>query len=271
MPFARLKRIFAQCLFGESMMITTKPNELQPWHLSEKFDVDPRALVQHDSDQLGKVFLAFALAFNDMKGMVLFEQYLIAMGRPATTDWSAHAGQWRGAMSQMHRWLAGVLHEVIVVIQKNESLVKGAEFERLVGMLSSKSRAEWVALRDAALNTSGDTAQLLNRIRNNASFHYGPKDLGEGFKKQFVIDANATPGPANQTAQYCYGPDMDGTRFFYADAAAQQRMMMLGLQFGAPETDHELVLQADRVNTALVPLIRAFIFSRTQASAAMGG
>jgi len=43
---------------------------------------------------------------------------------------------------------------------------------------------------------------------------------------------------------------------------------MLGLQFGAPETDRELVLLADRVNTALVPLIGAFIFSRTQATTA---
>ncbi len=251
--------------------MTASPNELRPWELSEKVDVDPRTLVHHDSDQLGKVFLAFALAFNDMKGMLLFEQYLIAMGRPAKTDWSANAGQWRGAMTQIHRWLAGVLHEVMVVIKKNEAVVLGTEFRQLLATLGSENRRAWDDFFLAARDTSGNTAQLLNRIRNNASFHYGPKDLGEGFKKHFVIDAKDTPGPANQTAQYCYGPDMDGTRFFYADAAAQQKMMMLGLQFGAPEADRELVLLADRVNNALVPLIHAFIFSRTHTTSEIGG
>ena len=56
---------------------------------------------------------------------------------------------------------------------------------------------------------------------------------------------------------------MDGTRYHYADAAAQQKMKMLGLQFGAPETDKEIVLLAARVNDALAPLINTFIRART--------
>src|SRR5664279_9355 len=108
-------------------------------------------------------------------------------------------------MAQMYRLLAGVLHEVMVVIQKNAVVVLSAEFKKLVDLLGPESRKAWDDLSVAALDTSGNTAQLLNRVRNNASFHYGPKDLGDGFKQQFLIDAKATPAPANLTAQYCYG------------------------------------------------------------------
>ncbi len=244
--------------------MTTKPAVLKPWELSEKLDVDPRALVKHDSDQLGKMFLAFALAYNDLKGIVLFDIYLQAMGRPESGDWSARAGQWRGAVTQVHRWIAGVLHELMVAMQNNRNLVQGDEFQRLVGVVGAAGQKSCKEFVDAALNTSSKTASMLHRIRNNAAFHYGLKDLNEGYKKQFVLDAKSKPSPANQTAQYCYGRDMDGTRFFYADAAVQQRMMMLGLQFGAPETDRTLIELADSVNQWLVPLIGAFIYSRTR-------
>lgn len=244
--------------------MTTKPAELKPWELSEKIDADPRALVQHDSDQLGKLFLALAVAYNDLKGLVLFDIYLQAMGRPESGDWSTTAGQWRGAVTQVHRWIAGVLHELMVAIQNNRNVVRGDEFKRLVTIVDAAGRESCKEFIDAALNTSSKTASMLQRIRNNAAFHYGLKDLNEGYRKHFVIDAKDNPTPANQTAQYCYGPDMDGTRFFYADAAVQQRMMMLGLQFGAPEADRALVKLAESVNQWLVLLIGAFIYARTR-------
>ena len=95
------------------------PNPIDDWELSPKLKIDPKLIVQHDSDQLGRVFVALALAYNDLKGMVLFERYLIAVGRPDLSDWTAHAGQWRGVMVQIHRTIAGILYEMMVVILDN--------------------------------------------------------------------------------------------------------------------------------------------------------
>lgn len=150
----------------------------------------------------------------------------------------------------------------MVVIQKNRHLIKAEGMQKLLVTLTSETKQTWSELVKAALDTTGQTSSMLMRIRNNAAFHYGPKDLGEGFTKQFKTDAAVKPHVANLTAQYSYGPDMDGTRFYFADAAAQQKMMMLGLQFGAPEADRTIVELADKVNSALVPMIGAFIESR---------
>ncbi len=193
----------------------------------------------------------------------MFDSYLQAVGRPATDDWSPSAGQWRGAVTQVHRWIAGVLHELMIVVQKNKLLVKAAEFQSLVAMLGPEAKKLWTEFFDASLDTKGNTASLLNRIRNNAAFHYGPHDLGDGYKKHFVTDAKDKPSPANKTAQYSYGRDMDGTRFYYADAAVQQKMMMLGLKLGSAEADRTLVELGASANQWLVPLIAAFIYSRT--------
>ena len=206
--------------------------------------------------------LALALAYNDLKGMALFEQYITAMGRPSIEDWSVCAGQWRGVAVQIHRWLAGVLHEVMVVLHNNRDLLRSREVTALLESLPPASQSAWKEIFDAARDTSGNTSTLLLRIRNNAAFHYGPRDLGLGFKRQFVDNAKANPHVANLTAQYSVGPDMDGTRFFFADAAAQQRMIMLGIEFGAPETDRRVVELAERMNQALVPLVGAFLAAR---------
>lgn len=237
---------------------------LIPWNVAPKRDVSPQLLVRHASDELGRFFLALALAFNDLKGLVLLDQYLSAVGRPDPTDWTSHAGQWRGVAVQMHRWIGGVIHEVMVLIKNNRRTVRGKEMQALVSQLGSDSSGAWTELVDAALDTSGNASQLLLRIRNSAAFHYDAKSLVQGFMKQFIADAASAPTEANRAPQYSIGVDMDGTRFFYADAAVQQTMMALGLQHGAPEADRHLVELASKLNDALVPLIVAFIQSRSQ-------
>ena len=103
---------------------------------------------------------------------------------------------------------------------------------------------------------------MLLRIRNSAAFHYDAKTLRAGFKKQFLDDARVQPTEANRAPQFSVGPDMDGTRFYYADAAAQQAISTIGLLFGAPETDRAVIELAAGFNEAVAPLIAAFIRQR---------
>lgn len=233
------------------------------WALAPKTEIDPSKVIAHDSDQLGKVMVAFALAYNDLKGMVLFEKYLLDEGRPQPGDFSERAGQWRGCAVQIHRWVAGVIHELMVVIADNKDLLRSKIVEALVAKLGDDNRRAWRDLYAAATRASGTkTATMLLRIRNSAAFHYGAKDSGLGFKRQFVESARAEPSAANATAQYSVGKDMDATRFYFADAVAQQRFMMLGHEFGATETDKRVVELAADMNRALQPLIVAFLESR---------
>lgn len=237
-----------------------------PWQLSPKLAVDAQLLVRNDSDQVGQLFLALALAVNDLKGLVLFERYLLAVGRPGPDDWAEDAAQWRGLAVQIHRWAAGVLHEVMVLLLKHKTVLRSTEIKSLVATLSVEGAAKWTELTEAALTTNGKVHSLLLRVRNTAAFHYDSKSLRVGFKKQFLQDAAARPTAANQSPQYSAGPDLDATRFYYADAAAQQVMFAAGLLFGAPETDRALVELATGFNQAVAPLVAAFIRVRVASS-----
>lgn len=263
--FHRLRRALSAFVLGPSATTNdamTSERMLRAWNMAPKSEVPAHFLLRNASDDLGRLFLGLALAFNDLKGMALLDQYLLAMRRPEPSDWSARAGQWRGVAVQLHRWIGGVIHEVMVLIQKNRDLISGKVVQWLVVQLGTESRQAWNELVEAALDTSGKASQLLLRIRNSAAFHYDAKSLAQGFLKQFQSDAKSDPTEANRAPQYSIGQDMDGTRFFYADAAAQQTLMTLGLQHDAPETDRHVIELAGKVNEALVPLIHAFIESR---------
>jgi hypothetical protein len=95
-------------------------------------------------------------------------------------------------------------------------------------------------------------------------FHYDLKELANGYALHFKTDAANKPSPQNSSAQYSAGPNMDGTRFYFADAAAQRRMMEYGVETFATKADDELVRLARRLNEALGPLVVAFIKSRAE-------
>ena len=238
------------------------PKHAADWELAPKLDVAAHVLVKDDSDQVGHLFLGLALAFNDLKGLVLFERHLLALGRPGGADWGENAGQWRGIAVQIYRWIAGVLHEVMVLIEKHKMVLRSAEVKALVALLSPARSTKWTEFTDAALKTNGTVHILLLRIRNSTAFHYDAKSLRNGFKKQFLQDAKDQPTEANRAPQFSAGSDMDGTRFYYADAAAQQAMSAVGLLFGAPETDRAVIELAADFNDAVAPLLITFIRQR---------
>lgn len=158
------------------------PKPPQEWRIAPKRAVAANALIKDKNDLIGRFFLGMSLAFNDLKGLVMFEQYLKAMGRPTVADFSPHFGQWHGVNVQIQRWIVGVLHEIMNVIDAKQyrSVVDGLELKQLVASIEERNRKAWntlVAVARAPSNRPGMAAVLL-RIRNDAAFHYDYKGRG---------------------------------------------------------------------------------------------
>jgi hypothetical protein len=249
------------------------PNVPEPqapprWQLSAKHEVPHTALMRGSNDLCGQFFLSLAVGFNDLKGLVMFEQYLLAMGRPTTTEATPHFGQWHGVNTQLQRWIGGVLHEIMNVIgaQRFSTVRNGTTLQQLVNALPKNNRAAWDTLRGVATNSATHTSmtKLLSSIRNQTAFHYGYKttELSQGFLAYFGPLAQQAPNAVNSAAMCSLGVDMDGTRFYYADAAAQQAMTAALTRAGFKIEDVFNI--ARDVNDALAVLIGGFVRLRTE-------
>src|SRR5687768_17557897 len=101
----------------------------QHFELADLQGIDPLKLIRGEADAVGKFFLALAVAYNDLKGLLVLEGVLLDRGRPPEGEVSTESGQWHGIMSQAHRWIAGILHELMVLIQKQESILSHTEWK----------------------------------------------------------------------------------------------------------------------------------------------
>lgn len=240
---------------------------VQRWKLDPIEHADPHALLSGPDDAVGRFFLALAVAYNDLKGAVLFEQYLLGYGRPAPGDFSEHGGQWRGTMTHLHRWIGGCLYELMILLDEDDSkaALASTEIRELLAVMPPKRRDAWADLVDAAQNKHTSKRSPLLLIRNTTGFHYDQKTLAKGYRAQFDREAKANPSAANRTAQFSLGDTMQGTRFYYADAAAQRAFLDVGLKPKAKpygNADDGIIEIAGEVNEAVGPLLQTFVMHR---------
>ena len=103
---------------------------------------------------------------------------------------------------------------------------------------------------------------MLLLVRNNVAFHYSAKILARGYREHFA-DASR---PHSNRALFSDGRAMEDTRFFFADAAAEQGLASPIVTADEGLTKTETVLQrtaelAAQVNLALKPIVMACIRS----------
>lgn len=225
-------------------------------------EVPAAQLLRGPDDAVGQFFLALALGFNDLKGLVFADETLKNLGAPPPAEVSPHAGQFFGMRVQIFRWMAGLVHEVIALIKKQESALASAELQELVRTLRKEHRDCWTMLVAVAKGHPGRAtaeSKLLVQIRNNVAFHYyDPKMLARGYANVFT-----SPNDERQrAAMVSLGPTMQATRFYFADAAAQAAMRAIGTGTINAEADERIALLAQIANQALAPLVEAFVRSR---------
>jgi hypothetical protein len=255
----RCARVLFALITGEVPLDWTTP----PWPLAQKQSFDATNAIR-DNDAVGRFFLVLAVAYNDLKGVLLLERHILQYGRPPRHDFTERAGEWRGVATQVHRLLAGIMHEVLEAIGRDWRLVPAATKTALVESLEPMEREAWQELEAAARPGSGH-GKVLKYIRTKGAFHYDPDELMAGYRRQFVDDAKTKPHPSNTSLQYSIGRSMAETRFYFADGAAQRLLLSRSIAGEPDRTDTQLVKFGRQMNRGVAPMIASFIRLREAA------
>jgi len=237
--------------------------DLPGFDLAKMATVPPEKIVpkQGDAKEEG-FFLALALVFNDMKGLALFANFL-NQSTHDRAEISAYSGQWGGMAVQLDRLLAAVLWELLTLIKHHEDVVDTAAFKELIAEMPKESRASWKLICSLAIqgaNARDPFAQALCRIRNAGTFHYyTPKAVTAGFRKAF-FESPSMDHLAH--ALVSVGKDVEGTRFYYADAAAQVCFQNQVAASGVTNYKQDLERVFSAANDALFSLVVRYLLKK---------
>jgi len=204
------------------------------------------------------LILALALVYNDFKDNIMASMLL---GDVAPDGDEAARTPQRG-MFNAHvmvtvRIRLGLFHELFALIKKHEPVTNEPAFLRTVNRLHPNRRSHWSALKNVALEqpSSSDFAKFLVMLRNTVVFHYDPQVIFRGYRRLFIDDQSQAPAVS-------LGDTMAETRFYFADAAAQDYVV-----HGSQTQDLITILGARGeivrwTNDALNGIVTEFIKSR---------
>lgn len=248
-----------------------KQDYLSDEPLAELSKLDPASLLQGRKDDVGRFMIALASVYNDLRDLTAIA-YSMRSSEPPSGEISPRVGEWRGRRSMLLRFSAGVLHELMVLIEKNKGVLQEKELKSYVESLPSKAAVPWREVVKIALGGQGTpSSKILVFIRNTAAFHYyGLKAIDPAWDRLFGA---AEKRPENSAAYYSVGNSMEGTRFYFADAVRQS---IFRSSTGEKEinpfslkVDNLVVEIAQQVNFSLFFLLDAFLKRRTVVAASV--
>lgn len=214
------------------------------------------AATKHEKELVG-VILAFALYFNDLRDLVAAHRLLNGVMPPRPFEVSPEMGTHNALRNNLLRVLLGLLHELLELIRKNRGAFQTEDFRRVVEGLSNESRSAWISVRAAAEAEEGSAedplGMALRRIRNNATFHYAPKDLYAGFENGFLAS------PEDRVPFISRGEDLISSRFYFADAAAESVMHLRAAGSSAKELLRGDATLLKQITIALAQIVTRFI------------
>jgi hypothetical protein len=219
---------------------------------------DPNAFTsEHKSVQAcGDFVLALALAFNDLKDLLLVDSLLLGEVPQDRHTPSPELGAFGGSHLHFLRVLFGVLRELLYLVKREKVTYESSCFQSVIRNLPKQRREAWQKLVDASeADTSSDAdVRFLVIARNTVAYHYDRKGMGQGYRRAFT----SSPEPPFLSR----GSSISTTRFYFADRAAQSYLQHA---FGQQDLENYF-LQNQRLISdiafALFSVVTGFINTR---------
>ncbi|RYZ74566.1 MAG: hypothetical protein EOP09_00260 [Proteobacteria bacterium] len=236
--------------------------------LAELTEFDPRVFLPNDiaEKEVAAVVLMLAHIFNDFK-TYLWMYELIKTEAPKgrfkrTPEW----GECHGKVIHIQRVVFSMIHEVLMLIDAEKKTIESSRFNELISKCSVETRKHWNGLVAVGLNRSNEDVRgskkflsALERIRSNTTYHYDqPKDLRNGFKAAFEPIHEIRGLPCSSL-----GSRMETSRFYFADAAAQELVLSILKPLGQNAGDHLMNL-VKNINLSFRKIVEAYIKERTE-------
>lgn len=188
--------------------------------------VSPSKIIDKSKvDDIDNLFLSFGLIFNDLKGIILFNDLIKNnYSNPEDGEISAHAGEYSGLQLQIIKLSVALIDEFLIVLDKNKNVIKSIKFKLIEKCLNKELKNKWNNILSIALNPNSNSNSYLSkiaRVRSNITYHYDHSgtQLRDSFIKRFF---NSNINESNEKAYYSIGETIETTRFFYCDAVIDE-------------------------------------------------
>ena len=203
--------------------------------------------------------LALALIYNDCKDGI-FSNLILGESKPSggiqlSRPWGAYSG----FMVHILRLHLALIQELLNLIEKSQQTIKHPFLNSVIQQLSKQDRDSWDALADAALQkqTSSPLNKFLLMIRNKVSSHYNAKELYRGYQYHFFRNDSSSESPFISR-----GTNMQSTRFYFADAAADGYLQSQAVKENPNELMNRVADLTRDLNRAIMQVVNHFIQKR---------
>lgn len=222
---------------------------------------DPAAFAGDEKvpQSLCNLVLALALIYNDCKNTA-YAALLLKDCKPAgKPEINAVWGTWAGTEWHLFRLMISAVHELFILIQDHQEVLNHEFLVKAVKQLHPASRKSWESLTAASSGATpkDDFGRMLLRIRNQMVFHYDPKGIFGGFKRQFLV-----PTRLQDRAFISRGLSMGASRFYFADAAVEGYFREIVGKGEVDQLSIKIRDVVDSLNFALLGLVDRFIQQR---------
>jgi len=221
---------------------------------------DPRAFSADskcDQDTCDFV-LSLAVAYNDLKNIAMALRFLSEVRPRDLSKPTSEIGQHAGLTLHLIRLEAGVIRELLILIEKDKNILNSPDFNRLKKKLSKKAREAWDAVLSivSERSTKHPLGKLLLFVRNKVAFHYDPKEVAKGYALVFLQPSS------DRIPFVSRGTRMPETRFYFADAAVEKYLLMASDEATVREFVSGRSSLFNDVNLALYEIITKFVNDR---------
>ena len=227
----------------------------------ESFDADLFNPCSKEERGLCNLIISFALIFNDLKDTSMALRFVKNYDSRVNPEISPEKGQQGGLFVHLLRIEAGIMKELMVLIENNTNVIESSEFIGLTKKLSLRARECWNAVVSIALErtTTHPMGKFLLFVRNKVAFHYDPKEIARGYKLAFIEnDSDMIPYVSR-------GNSMPESRFYFADCAVEKYLLSgVDEEISRDFTTGRASL-FDEVNIALYEIITKFVNHRKYA------
>lgn len=192
--------------------------------------IDPKLLIDETNhNRLESFFLGLGVAFNDLKGLLLFGNMLDELyERPSKDEITSHAGNYGGIVIQIQKLFAGTLNELLIFLKKNSDVSSSVEFKEILNRLSKQDKQLWEGMIAVAYGKLPNTENLLKtivKIRSNVAFHFdhSGKILRNAYISRFF---GKTEDEKAKYAYYSIDDNIELTRFYFSDASVEESLQI---------------------------------------------
>lgn len=183
--------------------------------------ISPRHLINGSKkDDVQNFFLILGLIFNDLKGLIFFQKFIVDNYRkPSIDEVTAHAGEYNGLMTQIDKLLIATTGGFFKFIKKNKAVFNNPLFVLLLKRTDQGKKNKWIDL--IKMGEGSTILSKIARVRSNVTFHYdnSMEELRKGFIESFFLKEKDLE--QHKRAFYSFGSNMVNTRMYYSDAATQ--------------------------------------------------